>query len=307
MDPEENRDEYQDSFHSFSLEVSRDRVESLWKQAMTRKNSGRTELAAAKATRARAEIEKQRISKEALEATREACRELIGGTERQLANAKDVEAEVERNLAEAQEQTKKAEMDRADADSYRKGVTTEAEGYREKVVTEADGHREKVVAEADAYREAVMAEAQQEAQRIRDEARSAVLHECEELKRHVTYEVQCILSEVDDMRAAAEEEREAQRIYSEAANIRAMPHDVRSSMSAGADRSPNGGNTTNGDGSTMENAGPWEAIETSASTSPDHVEAMADEDHQSGRVGPMVGASGRKSAKNGKGSSRSAS
>ena len=307
MDLEENRDEYQDSFHNFSLEVSRDGVESLWKQAMTHKSSGRSDLAAAKASRARAEMERQRISKDALEATREACRELIGETERQLARAREVEAEVERNLAEAQEQTKKAEMDRAGADSYLKGVTAEADGYREKVVAEADSYRQKATAEADADREAVMAEAQQEAERIRDEARSGVLHECEELKRHVTYEVQCILSEVDDIRAAAQEELEAQRIYSETANIRAMSHDVQSRMLGSGDHSPNGGNPTNGDGSTMENAEPWEAMETNESASPDHMEAMADGEEQSAGVAPMAGASGRKSAKNGKGSSGSAS
>ena len=73
-------------------------------------------------------------------------------------------------------------------------------------------------------------ESQLEAQRIREEARAAALQECNELKRHVTNEVQAILDEIEAIRGAAEEELEAQRIYAETANIKAMTHDVRTNV-----------------------------------------------------------------------------
>jgi len=57
---------------------------------------------------------------------------------------------------------------------------------------------------------------------VREEARESA-----EIKRHVTYEVQCILSEIDTMRAAAQEELDTQRVYADAAGIRATSRDIR--------------------------------------------------------------------------------
>ena len=225
---EDQREEQQESGRSYSMEVSRERVETLWRQALRQKSSGKADLAAAKATRSKAEMERQQMSQAALEATRHACRDLIAEAERQLARAKQVEAEAEKNLTEAEARINEAETARLDADRYRE--TALADSYREKVMaeaqqqaqtarSEADSYRDKVTAEtqqeaqtarsdADSYREKVMAEAEQEAQRIRDEARAATLQECEELKRHVTYEVESILSEIDTIREAAQEELE---------------------------------------------------------------------------------------------------
>lgn len=93
MEPEEgNMEEQQESREVFSLDVSRERVESLWRQVLSQKSSGRADLAAAKASRAQAEMERQRISSEALSATQEACKELIEESERQLAKARGAEA-----------------------------------------------------------------------------------------------------------------------------------------------------------------------------------------------------------------------
>ena len=61
MEPEEgNMEEQQESREVFSLDVSRERVESLWRQVLSQKSSGRADLAAAKASRAQAEMERQR-------------------------------------------------------------------------------------------------------------------------------------------------------------------------------------------------------------------------------------------------------
>jgi hypothetical protein len=192
------------------LEASRHRVESLWRQVLSQKSTSRPDLAAARASRAKAELERQRISQEALEATRDACRDLINETERQLMRAKEAEKAAEQKLQDATAELQRAQNLHAEADSYR---------FR-------------IAAEADSYKEKILAEAHQEAQRLREEQRANTLRECDELKRHVTYEVQSILAEVDAIREAAQEELEAQKIYSEAANLKVTSHDVRSQILA---------------------------------------------------------------------------
>ena len=227
MESEHTKDEQHEPAAAFSMEVSRERVESLWRQALNHQSSGRADLAAAKASRTKAEMERQKISHAALEAAREACRELIAETEWQLARAKRAEADAEKALAEAQNEMKQAEMARSEADNYR---------------------------------EKVMAEAQQETQRVREEARASALQECEELKRHVTYEVQCILSEIDTIRAAAQEELEAQRIYAEAATIQAMSQDVRAQIMGNVDKTMREWSGGDRETSSLETSDPWRAV-----------------------------------------------
>ena len=204
---------YLDQMNNTSLEVSHEKVESLWKQAMTHRSSSRNELADARANRAKTEMERQRMASTALDATKQACKEIIAEAERQLAMARGVEAEAAIKLNEAEKELQQSRSIRADSDAY----------------------REKTVADADANRQSVVAEAQHEAHRLRDEAREAALQECNELKRHVSYEVQCILGEIDTIRAAAQEEMETQRIYSEVATIQAMSSGLRSEVLAEMD------------------------------------------------------------------------
>lgn len=204
------RSEDQGGEQRLPLEASRHRVESLWRQVLSQKSTSRPDLAAARASRAKAELERQRISQEALEATRDACRDLISETEHQLMRAKEVEKEAEQKLKDAAAELQRAQNLHAEADSYR---------FR-------------IAAEADSYKEKILSEAHDEAQRIREEQRANTLRECDELKRHVTYEVQSILAEVDAIREAAQEELEAQRIYSEAANLKVTSHGVRSQVLA---------------------------------------------------------------------------
>ena len=256
MDSENDKDGQYDPVRDFSMEVSRERVEKLWKQAQTHKRSARSDLAVAKATRAKAELERQRIASEAMEATRAACIEIIGEAERQLSKAKEADVEAQRMRAEAEEEWTRANMARPEADAYSERVIVEADGeaqriraevssYREKTISEvtkeADGYREKVMnevrhdadmtrSEADSYQQKTMTEARQEAKREKDEAHTATLQECAELKREVTYEIQCILDEADAIKAAAQEELEAQMIYAEVAKLKAMSQDVHAQV-----------------------------------------------------------------------------
>ena len=292
MEPEDTKEMRNGLYETSSLEVSRERVESLWKQEMTHKNPGRSDLTAARASRAKAELERQRISSAALEATREACRELIGEAERQVTKARNAEADAKNYLTEAETHVAEA-----------KKVRTDAESYREKTMAEAGQEAEKVRVETESYRQKVMAEADQEAQQMRDEARSAALQECEELKRHITYEVQCILSEVDSIRAAAQEELEAQRIYSEAASLRALAHDVRTQIVENVDRTmetDDGSEPTPPLMEESEELTSWEEMETVVGT-----DQLGTD--QQGNAEPVQATVGRKSSRNGKGSSKTAS
>ena len=217
--------DHQDSKNSFSLEVSRERVESLWRQVASHRGSARDDLAAARASRSKAEMERQRIAAEALDTTRQACGELMSETERQLMRAKEVEAQVEKKLSEAQEYLSKSELTRA-----------EAESYREKIV----------------------AEAHQELQRIRDEARSVAMDECAELKRHVAYEVEALLADIDAMKAAAQEELEAQRIYTDTARLDTMSRDVRERLMTRVNNQLGQGNSVHGNGNPSEETEQWD-------------------------------------------------
>ena len=238
METEETKDEQQDALQNIEMEVSRERVESLWRQVLNQKSSARADLAVARASRAKAEMERQRISNEALEATREACRQLIAETEQKLATARQAADDAASKLAEREKELQQAQAERSEAERY----------------------RDRVTAEADSYREKVLAETQQEAHRIREEARSGALHECQELKRHVTYEVQSILAEVDSIRAAAQEELEAQRIYSETANLKATTEEVRAQVLGNVNRATEQGSDVYGQSPSPVVAEPQEVM-----------------------------------------------
>ena len=304
MNPGQNREQ--------NMEVSRDRVETLWRQALNQRSSSRSDLSAARDNRSKAEVERQRIAKDALEATRQACRDLITEAERQASWAKQTEGEARERLTGAERETMQAQMARAEADSYHDMVRSEADTYRDMARSEADKYNEMVRSEAESYRDKVMAEAHEESQRIREEARSAALQECEELKRHVTYEVECILSEIDTIREAAQEELEAQRIYAEAATIRAMSQDVHSQVTANPDRALGDGNGSSQHDFPMESTiTQWETMGVGEHHDPEHVEEpmemAADVNDRDGASAEQVSDTGRRSSKNGKGSSRSTS
>ena len=277
MHSEHDGDHHRDSFHQFSPEVSREWVESLWRQALVRGGSGRTDLATAKANRNRAEMERQRTSAAALEATREACGELIAEAEHQLTRARHAEAEAERTRAEAETELKQAQLERSEADNYR---------------------------------EKIIAESREKAQRIRDGARAAAFQESEDLKRRVSYEVQCVLTEIDTKRAAAQEELEAQRIYTEAATIGALSHHVRAQIIARVDGALNERTAANGEPTPLQEPARWGDLDVGERYSPERiiepVQGTAESETRGGvdegRNHDNYGVR-RKSSKRGKGSS----
>ena len=173
--------------------------------------------------------------------------------------ARQAEAGAEKKLAEAEQQLKQAEIIRSEAESYR---------------TKA------------------MAEAEQQAHQIREEARSAALQECEELKQHVTYEVQCILNEIDTIREAALEEMEAQRIYTDVANMKVISEDVQTQIMEKVDMTLSQGNGSNGDGHHWGETESWKVMSVgehhSSEPAAEPVENMADSHHEVGMPSEQV-------------------
>ncbi len=169
------------------------------------------QLALSQASRTHAESERQRVASGILDATRQACQELISDGEKVLIKAKRLEIEADRKHQTAQGVLERTNVIRAEADAY-----------ADKVKREADANR----AEADAHAERVMAESQHQAADLVERARVAAQRECAELKQQASFEAKQMLGQAQVIRAAAQEELEAHRIYAEAARLNAESHEV---------------------------------------------------------------------------------
>jgi hypothetical protein len=77
------------------------------------------QLTLAKASRGQAELTRQRIAEEILEATRERCQELIASGNRALQNAKRLETEAEWKYTETLDELARAEFIRGQAEAER--------------------------------------------------------------------------------------------------------------------------------------------------------------------------------------------
>jgi len=168
-----------------------------WEEAVAFDVTIENQLAKAKADRSLAESERQRIAKEILDATKDVCKEIITDGKRALNRAKTMEAEAHNKHSDSQ-----AELEQA------RTIRAEAEGYRDKIIAEAD----------------------QEARDFLNQAMSVTEKECLELREQATQEAKRILGQVEIMRAAVQEELETQKIYSDAARIKASSHELLSKL-----------------------------------------------------------------------------
>ena len=165
-------------------EVARER----WEEMVAYTSSVENQLTKAKATRAQAEVERQRIATETLAATKEACQAVVAESKRTITKIKKQAAEAERNFEEAKYQLEESKTIRY---------------------------------EAEAYRDSVKASAEKQAQELLQKSTHAAEIECARLKKQATLEAYQLLVQAEAMRASALEELEAQKIYSEAAVIKA--------------------------------------------------------------------------------------
>ena len=202
------------------------------------------QLSQAKASRNQAETARQKIANEILEATKEVCQKLISDGEQTLGRAKRLEAEAERSLEQAQIEQERARTNREDSEAFADKTKTESQkkaqeklDQAQNIRNESDAYRERVMAEvqreaqeqlnqaqnirneADVYRERIMAEAKDQGQEILRLARSAAVQECDEMKNHAQLEARRTMAEAELVKAAVQEELEAQKIYAEAAKL----------------------------------------------------------------------------------------
>ena len=169
------------------------------------------QLALSQASRVEAESERQRVAKGIVDATKQACQELIADGEKVLKKAKWLESEAERKHQAAEIVIGKANTARAEADAYSQKVKSDADAFR----SDAESHGERAVAEA-----------RHQAKEILDRARAAALRECAELRQQASFEAKQMLSQAQVIRTAAREELEAHRIYVEAARLNSESHEV---------------------------------------------------------------------------------
>jgi hypothetical protein len=192
MDFNNSRDTWPNDPASSSLEML-PQVPGAWEHSGEYDPRVENQLTLAKASRDQAEIARQRIAEEILDATRERCQELIASGNRALQNAKRLESEAEWKYTETQD-----ELARADA----------------------------IRGQAEAEREQIISEAKQQGQELINRMRIETEREHMDLKHQASLEAQRILAQARAMREAAREELEAQRIYADAARLKAWSHDV---------------------------------------------------------------------------------
>lgn len=215
------------------------------------------QLNLARVSRSQAESARQRIANEILEATKEVCQKLVSDGEQTLAKARHLEAEAQQKHVEVESHLEAAQSAKSDAEAHAKKVKAEAEQQAQKKLdqaqttrSEADAYREQLLVdvqqqvqaelsqaqavrdEADSYRDKVMAEAEKQAQEVLHNARAAAEKECSEMKQRASVESQKMLSEAQLIKAAADEELEAQRIYVEASRLEAESREVLAQVRA---------------------------------------------------------------------------
>ncbi|MDP6227984.1 MAG: hypothetical protein QF714_09840 [Dehalococcoidia bacterium] len=219
---------------SLSLETLQE-APGAWEHGEEYDPNAESRLTLAKATRDQAESARQKIAEEILEATREKCQKLIISGNNALQHAKHLESEADTWHSEAQAELKQAETFRAEAEANRNSaqqsamrLETEAEAkYAEaeaelkraesnRVQAEAD--RERILADSHRAARAVLDEARMESDRDRMESERV----CLDLKRQASVEAQGILAQARTTR----EELEAQRIYADAARLKAWSQDI---------------------------------------------------------------------------------
>lgn len=175
----------------FSWDALPEVTEERWEEMVAYSSTVENQLSKAKASRAQAETERQRVASETLKATKEACRAVVADSKRAITKLKSQAAETEENFAESRRQLEQALSIRN---------------------------------EADAYKENALAAAEKQAKELLRAATHAAEVECARLKKQASLEAYQLLAQAEALRGAAQEELEAQKIYAEAAMLKADAH-----------------------------------------------------------------------------------
>ena len=188
---------------TFDWEALPDLAKDRWEEGVAYDLTVETQLTKAQSNRSQAEVERQRVAGEILEATREVCHEIASDARKALESAKYMEIDAVRKQMEAEAALKKAESTRA---------------------------------EAEANAEMIVSHARQESEEISSRAQVAAEKESEQIIQNTTLQARKMLAQVEMMKAAAQEEMETQRIYTQVSRLKAESLEALSEVKGWVDQ-----------------------------------------------------------------------
>ena len=199
-------------------DVSEESVDALWRQLLVYKTFSDNDVSEARARRVEAEATREQVQVDTIRSTQLMCARM--------------KSEAELELQEASKTREKAHIALEDAHA-------EVEKSKE------------AKAKAEQERQKIIAEAQKKAQEIIDASQEIAQRETTKLRRQALAEVKAIMGRVQDMRNAADEELETQKILSNIAKLKATSrwvmtepeaeHNSRLSQDWPSDYASNGG------------------------------------------------------------------
>jgi len=163
-------------------------VDELLAQALDASSSAGDRLKSAQETRSKAEEQLARAEMEAVEMAEMRRQEIVREAERQLRDTRLLHGEAEKAKREAERELDEARRTRSEAEEYRKQLERDAE---------------------------------EQAQKLMTEVREAGQAEVDQMKRDAAEEIRQRMREADTLKAAIQEEFEAQRLLTRAAEVRA--------------------------------------------------------------------------------------
>ncbi len=223
---------------AFDWETLPDLAKDRWEEAVAYDLTVETQLARAQSNRGQAEVERQRVAGEILEATREVCHEIASDARKALESAKYMEIDAHRKHMDAEAALKKAES---------------------------------TLSEANANAEMIVGHARQEALEIAARGRAAAEKESEEIIQRTTMQARKTLAQVEMMKAGAQEEMETQRIYTQVSRLKAESLEALSEAKGWVDPRPESSEPDTGESSrTLQTTGDplWEEVAQSLSVEP---------------------------------------
>jgi len=164
---DENQDGSNGGPLAFAWETLPELAKNRWEEAVAFNVTIDNQLNKAKADRTQAEIERQRIAREILDATKEVCEEIIVDGKRALDSARRMEAEAGRHQSDSQVELEVAKAVRIEAEGYRDKIMAEVDQECKGVKDRASQEVQRMLGQADVMRAAVQEEL--ETQRIYSE------------------------------------------------------------------------------------------------------------------------------------------
>ena len=128
---------------TFDWETLPDLAKDRWEKAVAYDLTVETQLARAQSNRGQAEVERQRVAGEILEATREVCHEIASDALKALEAAKFLEIDAHRNHLDAETALKKADSTLLDANANAEMIVSRARQEARDVVTKGRSEAEK--------------------------------------------------------------------------------------------------------------------------------------------------------------------